>query len=285
MSYKTLILLGAALNVAFAQSSPPTNVAFERWTSQEGELVKLDGLGRASRNYRVTALSRMDPNRPGYILEPYNGQRTPVRTYDQKVTLNSREKTFVEITYKPTQVAYLRIDYSHKDSEKVWMYWDGQPIYVKGSNNELNPVWLAVFWVTYGTIIPFWRPYAPGWFSTTIPIPLDGRVHTLSFGAGGGLLAFGPWESSYRFDSSRMQAGKIYWVGAHTYYAFLAGFQGLFSQKSRTGIDIGVPPSWENQPILPYPGTDLDGRVFYVTHTGTKDGHQVTWRELRAEPY
>ena len=218
MSHKPLILLGAALSVAFAQSSPPTNVTFDHWTSPQGELVRLNGLNRTSRDYRVTALSRLDPNRPGYILEPYNGQRDPVRTYDRRVGLNSREKTPVEITYKPTQVAYLKIDYAHSGVSTAWMYWNGRQIYDSGNRANYHPVWGILWVLSFGTIALFWIPSNPGEFHTTLPIPLDGRVHTLLFGAGGNCLSFnGAWEESYQFDSRRMQAGKIYWVEAKNY--------------------------------------------------------------------
>ncbi|MER3462810.1 MAG: hypothetical protein C4342_07500 [Armatimonadota bacterium] len=215
MSLKSWLLLGPALGLALGQQSTyPTNLTFERWTAPEGELIQLDGRGQTSRPYRVTALSRLDPNRPGFLLQPLDDQGSLVRTYDQKVPLNSLEETRRWVYYNPTSVAYLKIDYTHSGLKDVVLRWDGQALYSKENQTDISWQWGVLWTLTFGTIGLLGIPSRSGSFETTLPIPLDGQTHVLYFGGGGNCLAFGGWEGYYKVDASRMQPGKIYWVKA-----------------------------------------------------------------------
>lgn len=207
------ILLVPALGLALGQNYP-TNLTFERWTTPEGELLQLEGGNRTSRTYRVTALSRLDPQRPGFMLQPlYNGNTT-VRTYDQKVPLSSLQETPVRVYYESTWVAYLKLDYSHSGVRDVWLYWDNQLLYAKSGSNYGNLLWGTLWTVSFGTISLFWIPSGSGEYHTTIPIPLDDRVHVLQFGGGGDCFAARDWNGFYKVRSDLMQPGKIYWVQA-----------------------------------------------------------------------
>lgn len=233
----------------------PTALSFEKWTGPEGELIALEPGNRSSRLYRITALTRVDMNKPDNALQPLQ-DGNKVRTLDIKKELTSMRETRVKINYDTTRVAYLRVDHRLQNAHS-YVDLDGEPIIRTGGGIPLWAVLLtapvslpiiAMATVALSIMLAF-DPEVQTWVhSRTVPIPLDGKVHILKIGAGPNFcVAFRGWDAYYKLDTNQMKPGKVYRFYAHHWCDLGVGGYALLKTNALTvGYRRnGIPPLLE----------------------------------------